>query len=74
MGIKSEIPGIKIGIIINKKIKYLNGVLKIVRAYAAKVEIIAESITVPIDTIALFLNAELTVPLELVGSKLNIFS
>tara|TARA_Y100000768_G_scaffold358024_1_gene313524 strand:+ start:557 stop:742 length:186 start_codon:yes stop_codon:yes gene_type:complete len=60
--------------IISKKIKCLKGVLRIVRAYAAKVEIIAESMTVPIETIALLVNAELTVPLELVGSKFQILS
>ena len=60
--------------IISKKIKCLNGVLKIVRAYAAKVEITADTTTVPIETIALFVNADLTLPLELVGSKFQILS
>lgn len=45
-----------------------------VRAYAANVEIIADRTTVPIDTIALFVNADLTLPLELVGSKFQILS
>ena len=52
----------------------LNGVLKIVIEYAANVETIDDRITVPIDTIALLVNADIRGTLELGGYKFQIFS